>query len=169
MIYLLIILAVVLLAALLGSAIVVYTRVKIVTTGLLSVASGEFKGAVDRLLETPRDLPDEVLYAIRVMGDTAFASRAPWAVKRLLTADRKNNKQRADEGISAAVKDMRPELQALFETAVHSWMTIMCNRNILAGLMILLEMRKLQVSKGRISHEVEAETMRVLPGLYSAA
>lgn len=172
--YSLILVCIALIVGLFALAVTVYARIKHVANGMLALGVKEFHDAVESMLKTPEDLPQGVLDAISAMNRTAFASGAHWRVRKLIELDRKGLIDRSDQGfvdLAKQVADMRPELRALFRKANEAWISIMCNRSILVGLMIAFEMARIQVDKGDISSSsvANSEAVKLLPGLCATS
>lgn len=153
--------------------ITMYVRVKQVWNGMLALWVKDYHEAVESLLKTPEDLPDGVLDAISTMNRTAFADGSHWRLRKLVMLDRKGLLQRRDKPhleLAKQIEGMRPELRSLFARANEAWLNIMCNRSIVVGALISIEIGKLQVARGVASSSVaNKEAIKVLPDLCTAA
>lgn len=146
-----------------------YLNLRPVGVGLTALAVKEFHEACDSMLKTPQDIPEEVLKAIRGMGHSAFSQGAHWRLRDAIRSDR-NGEMSSNQNakLVKAVEEMRPELQSLFRKASTSWLNIVCNRSLLGGFFISLELRKLQIKKGKMNSGIqEREAVRVMGAVGS--
>lgn len=173
MTYIAMLIIVALAVGLFAVALTVYVRMKQVANGMLALGVKEFHEAADSLLKTSEELPDEVLDALSTMNLTAFAKGSHWRMRRLVVLDRKGLLRRDPQGrldLAEKAGSMRPELQDLFGKASIAWLSIMCNRSLFVGALLMIEMSRLQVARGKISSQVaNKEAIKVLPDLCVAA
>lgn len=146
-----------------------YLNVRPVGVGLTALAVKEFHEACDSMLKTPKDIPEEVLEAIRGMGRSAFSRGAHWRLRDAIRRDRIGEmSSNPNAELVKAVEEMRPELQALFRKASASWLNVVCNRSLLGNFFISLELRKLQIQKGKTNSGFqEREAVRVMGAVGS--
>lgn len=157
-----------------GVLLPVYLYLRSVANGVLRVSLEQFHDAISSLLQTPRDLPDGVLLAIKTMNETALHGKTHWRLLRRLIRERKqaaSSQKSGQTSLASEIKKMRPELQDLFGKASMVWVSIMCSRSLFVGSLLAIEMARRQISVGRIEpgNTARNEAVKALPDLSAVA
>ena len=140
----------VLLALTLFGVLFAYIKMRSVSNQLLALAGKEFHDKVDSILQTSDELPDVALDYLSMMLDIAKANRGPWVLLRALRrqAERGSSSKAAD--LAATLPKLRPELEKLFHEATAMWINWMLNRNVVLGILISHELRKLALRRNAV-------------------
>lgn len=129
---------------------IIYVKMRSVSNKLLALAGKEFHDRMDSILATSEELPDVALDYLSVMMRIAKSDNGPW---QLFWALRKKSKGRSESNareLATALPQMRPELQRLFHDATVMWLNWMLNRNVLLGLLINFEFRKVAAERNMV-------------------
>ena len=133
-----------------------YLKLRSVSNGLLALASKEFHDRVASLLETPQDLPDDVLRYVDLMISTAEANGGSWKVYQAFRSHRLSretlaaSKMVSDTELSNQINQLRPELRELLHGATVMWVNWLINRNVFIGYLIAFELRKIALGGGSV-------------------
>lgn len=159
------------------TAVSAYLDIRSTANKLLAIADRDFTHSLHSMLETPKDLPDEVLAMIRMMSLTAFKPGTERMLVRgiRMAGGAANGDGNGRDKLGEAVRSMRPELRKLFHEAVSAWLNIMTHKSTIGGIRIIYAMSKVEAATGKLSHgtpKVALPAMRTMitdPGLGASA
>ena len=145
-----------------------YMKARAVSNKLLALASKDFHDKVASILETSNELPDEMLSYLEFLIELANKPDGHLIVLRSLKRRTKmsnediSRSRNRGKNLTEAIRTLRPELADLLQHTTVLWMNWLVNRNLLIGLLIGLELRKLSVSQG----SAEAEPSRAAAAVF---
>lgn len=127
-----------------------YIKMRGVSNKLLALAGKEFHDKVDSILQTSDELPDVALDYLSMMLNIAKSNRGPWNLLRALRRQAERRSSAKDADLASTLPKLRPELEKLFHEATVMWINWMLNRNVVLGIFISFELRKLALRRNAV-------------------
>jgi len=140
-------------------AVRIFLLIREVSNRLMVKASKDFHLAASALLDDSHDLSDESVSFIDRMNRSACSGKGHYELLGLLREFRKsgaalNNNGRSFEG---TLGDMRTELKGLFSKAIVSWLSYLIHQNVVVGIMIMIEVRRLELRSDKVGQSPEKQ------------
>lgn len=129
-------------------------RTRAVANGILNLSGREFHDKLDSILKSADELSDEVLDHLEFLMDIAQKKDIHWQVLPLLrnmnagTIAQAHNSSK--NGLDQAIIGLRPELRKLIDELIVDWVEWIISQNVLTGMLIRLELRKLYLKRGQL-------------------
>ncbi len=154
--------------------LLVYMRARAVSNAFLALAGQEFHTKATKLLQSSEELPDGVLSYIDFMNRSALGKYTAWHVYASLRKFNRGNGEMETEKAArynefmSQVMSMRKELISILGEMNAMWINWQINRNVVLGLLISLELKKIKASPEHIYESTEKIGASVFPRIDGA-